>query len=50
MKKLLLATAATAALTGAAFAEGHGDGITLGTAFGFTGPLESLAPPMASGC
>ncbi|RFU14575.1 branched-chain amino acid ABC transporter substrate-binding protein [Rhodobacteraceae bacterium W635] len=49
MKKLLLATAATAALTGAAFAEGHGDGITLGVAFGFTGPLESLAPPMASG-
>lgn len=49
MKKLLLATAATAALSGAAFADAHGDGITLGVAFGFTGPLESLAPPMAAG-
>jgi len=49
MKKLLLATAATAALTGAAVAESHGGGVTIGTAFGFTGPLESLAPPMASG-
>jgi len=49
MKKLLFATAATAALTGAAFAESHGGGVTIGIAVGFTGPLESLAPPMASG-
>lgn len=49
MKKLLLATAATAALTGAAFADAHDNTVTLGIALGFTGPLESLAPAMAAG-
>lgn len=42
MKKLLLATVATAALSGAAFAED----IKLGVLIGFTGPLESIAPDM----
>lgn len=45
MKKLLLATAATMALTGAATA----DDVKLGIIFGFTGPIESLTPPMAAG-
>ncbi|MGO4855200.1 ABC transporter substrate-binding protein [Phaeovulum sp. W22_SRMD_FR3] len=45
MKKLLLATAATALIAGAAQAED----IKLGISLGFTGPLESLAPPMAGG-
>ena len=45
MKKLLLATAAGALLAGAAGA----DDIKLGTSFGFTGPLESMAPPMQRG-
>ncbi len=45
MKKLLLATAASALLAGAASAEE----IKLGMSLGFTGPLESLAPGMASG-
>lgn len=45
MKKLLLATTAAVALAGAAQAED----IKLGILLGFTGPLESLAPDMASG-
>lgn len=45
MKKLLLATAAGALLAGAASAEE----IKLGMSLGFTGPLESMAPGMASG-
>lgn len=45
MKKLLLATAATALTMGAAQAED----IKLGIALGFTGALESLAPPMQKG-
>lgn len=45
MQKLLLATAAAALLAGAAGAEE----IKLGTSFGFTGPLESMAPPMQRG-
>ncbi len=48
MKKLLMATAATALMTGTAFAGGHGD-IKLGVMLGFTGPAESLAPDMAAG-
>ena len=42
MKKLLLATAATALMTGAASAEE----VKIGILLGFTGPLESLAPDM----
>jgi branched-chain amino acid transport system substrate-binding protein len=45
MKKLLLATAATALMAGAASAED----IKLGIIFGFTGPIESLTPAMALG-
>ncbi|WP_439138151.1 ABC transporter substrate-binding protein [Roseicyclus sp.] len=48
MKKILLASAATIALAGAAHADAHGP-VTLGISLGFTGPLESLAPPMAAG-
>ena len=48
MKKILLASAATLALAGAAHADAHGP-ITLGISLGFTGPLESLAPSMAAG-
>ncbi len=45
MKKFLLATAATALFATGAFAED----IKLGVIFGFTGPIESLTPPMAQG-
>lgn len=48
MKKVLLASAATLALTGAAHADAHG-GVKLGIMLGFTGPAESLAPDMANG-
>ncbi|MFM2356002.1 MAG: hypothetical protein RLZZ528_1738 [Pseudomonadota bacterium] len=44
MKKLLLATAATALVAGAAGAEE----IKLGLLIGFTGPIESLTPSMAA--
>jgi branched-chain amino acid transport system substrate-binding protein len=44
MKKLLLATAATAALAGAGFAEE----VKVGILIGFTGPIESLTPDMAA--
>ena len=44
MKKLLLATAATAALAGSAWAEE----VKVGILIGFTGPIESLAPAMAA--
>jgi branched-chain amino acid transport system substrate-binding protein len=49
MKKILMASAATMALAGAAHADAHGGGVTLGVLLGFTGPAESLAPGMASG-
>jgi branched-chain amino acid transport system substrate-binding protein len=45
MKKLMLATAATALMAGGAFAEDAKIGIILG----FTGPLESITPNMAAG-
>ncbi len=48
MKKFLMASAATMALSGAAYADGHG-GVKLGVMLGFTGPAESLAPGMADG-
>ncbi|MBA3910322.1 MAG: branched-chain amino acid ABC transporter substrate-binding protein [Rhodobacter sp.] len=44
MKKLLLATAASAALAGVASA----DEVKLGIFIGFTGPIESLTGPMAA--
>ncbi|MGH1465919.1 MAG: ABC transporter substrate-binding protein [Cognatishimia sp.] len=45
MKKILLASAATALISGAAVA----DEIKVGLMLGFTGPAESYAPPMAGG-
>ncbi len=49
MKKLLLATAATALMSTSALAGSHGNEIKLGIIFGFTGPIESLTPAMADG-
>ena len=49
MKKILLASVATAALTGAAFADSHGNEVRIGVILGFTGPIESLTPQMAQG-
>lgn len=49
MKKLLMATAATALMTGAAFAGGHAKEVKLGILIGLTGPIESLTGPMAAG-
>ncbi|WP_151717616.1 ABC transporter substrate-binding protein [Gemmobacter serpentinus] len=45
MKKLLLATAATALMAGAASAED----VKIGVLLGFTGPLETTVPGMAAG-
>jgi len=49
MKRLLMATAAGALVTGAAFADSDGGEIKLGILIGFTGPIESLTVPMAAG-
>lgn len=49
MKKLLLASAATALLAGSAYADGHAKDVKIGIILGFTGPLESLAQQMAGG-
>ena len=51
MKKIILATAASAALlaSGLSYADGHGDTHKIGFLMGYTGPLESLVPPMAHG-
>ncbi|AXI54825.1 hypothetical protein SuNHUV7_32460 (plasmid) [Pseudoseohaeicola sp. NH-UV-7] len=49
MKKLLMASAATALMAGTAFAGGHGKEVKLGILIGFTGPIESLTGPMAAG-
>ena len=48
MKRLLMASAATALCTSAAFAGGHGE-IKIGIILGFTGPIESLTQQMAGG-
>lgn len=45
MKKLLLATAASALMVGAASAQE----VKIGIILGFTGPLESITPNMAAG-
>jgi len=49
MKKLLMATAATALMAGSAFAASHGKEVKIGIILGFTGPLESITPDMAAG-
>ena len=46
MKKLLMATAATALMAGSALPQTE---VQLGVLFGFTGPIESLTGPMAAG-
>lgn len=49
MRKLMTATAATALMAGAAFADGHAQEIKIGVILGFTGPLESITPDMGAG-
>lgn len=49
MKKLLLASTATALMAGAAFADGHATEVKIGIILGFTGPIESITPMMADG-
>ncbi len=49
MKKFLMATAATALMTGTAFAAGHAKEVKIGVILGFTGPLESITPAMGAG-
>jgi len=49
MKKILMASAATMALSGAAFADAHGNSVSIGVILGFTGPIESITPAMADG-
>ena len=49
MKKFLMVSAASMALAGPALADDHGDTIGLGVLLSFTGPIESLVPPIASG-
>ncbi|HBZ44818.1 MAG TPA: branched-chain amino acid ABC transporter substrate-binding protein [Maritimibacter sp.] len=46
MKKLLMATAATALTAGGAMAESHASEVKFGVLLGFTGPIESLTPMM----
>ena len=46
MKKLLMATAATALAATGAMADGHSP-VKIGIILGFTGPIESLTPSMA---
>ncbi|MHA6345108.1 ABC transporter substrate-binding protein [Roseivivax sp. CAU 1761] len=47
MKKLLMATAASALTAGAVAAQGEGE-VPIGIILGFTGPIESLTPGMAA--
>lgn len=49
MKKLLMASAATALMAGTAYADGHATDVKIGVILGFTGPIESLTPSMADG-
>lgn len=48
MKNLLLASAASALVAGAAYADGHAKEVKLGIILGFTGPIESLTPHMGN--
>ncbi len=48
MKKLLLATTASALLATGAFGASHTSEVKIGIIIGFTGPIESLAPAMGS--
>lgn len=49
MKQILMASVATFALTGAAFAEAHAEEVKIGVILGFTGPLETITPAMGAG-
>ena len=49
MKKLMMATAATALMSGVAFADGHANEVKIGVILGFTGPIETITPAMAEG-
>ncbi len=49
MKKMLMATTAAALLATNAYADAHSKEVKLGIVFGFSGPIESLTGPMASG-
>lgn len=49
MKKLLMATAMTAVAATGVHAAGHSNEVKMGVLLAFTGPLESLAPPIADG-
>ena len=49
MKKMLMATTAAALFATGAYAGSHSNEVKLGIVFGFTGPIESLTAPMASG-
>ena len=48
MKKLMMATAATAIMATGAMADGHSE-VKIGVILGFTGPLESITPAMGAG-
>lgn len=48
MKKLLMASAATAMVASGALADAHSE-VKIGIILGFTGPLESITPAMAAG-
>lgn len=48
MKKMLLATTAAAVVATGASADSHANEVKLGILIGFTGPIESLTPPMAA--
>jgi len=47
MKKLMMATTALAFAAGTAFAASHTKEVKIGLLLGYTGPIESLAGPMA---
>ncbi|MEP2639377.1 ABC transporter substrate-binding protein [Roseobacter sp.] len=49
MKKMLLASTAAALTATTALAGGHAKEVKLGVLLGYTGPIESLTGPMASG-
>ncbi len=48
MKKLMMATAATALAAGGAMAASHAEEAKIGIILGFTGPIESLTPSMGA--
>ena len=49
MKNLMMATAASTLMAGAAFAGSHATDVKIGVILGFTGPLESITPAMGAG-